>query len=106
MSERRCRRSGNSRLDLPCDLAALRQRPSRNAPCCMVGMGKPASGFFGFFRRLGGPAAPPAPRPKRAPLPVRVSVMEDDDWDDEPTVGGGASVRHIRCEPAAEGDAP
>jgi len=68
-----------------------------------------ASGFLGFFRRLASASAqplPPPPRPARlVPQPVRVTVMDDDDAD-EPTLGGGASVRNVRCEPAAEGEQP
>jgi serine/threonine protein phosphatase PrpC len=63
------------------------------------------AGILGFFRRLGGSEAETAPRPKYDP--VRVSVMHDDeDETDEPTLGGGASVRYVRCEPSAEGEQP
>ena len=66
-----------------------------------------ASGFFGFFRRIGGTTpertvARPPPRVQ----PIRVVIMDDDDDDEEPTLGGGASVRNVHCEPAAEGEQP
>lgn len=44
----------------------------------------------------------------RAPFSDRVPVIvhDDDDDLDEPTMGGGAAVRHIHCEPEAESDEP
>ncbi|HSO38341.1 MAG TPA: protein phosphatase 2C domain-containing protein [Labilithrix sp.] len=61
-----------------------------------------ASGLFRFFRRLGSAAPLPEARAARR-VPVRVTVMDE---DDEPALGGGASVRSVRCEAAAEGEPP
>jgi len=60
------------------------------------------AGILGFFRRLGAPAAARDPRPPRPVQPVRVTFMDE---EDEPTLGGGASVRNIRFE-AEDGDPP
>jgi serine/threonine protein phosphatase PrpC len=63
------------------------------------------AGIIGFFRRLGASAPEAELRQKRIVQPVRVSIMDEDETD-EPTLGGGASVRRVRCEPAAEGEQP
>ena len=65
------------------------------------------TGILGFFRRFGASAAAPElrPVPVREVQPVRVTFMDEDETD-EPTLGGGASVRHLRRDLAAEGDPP
>ena len=61
------------------------------------------TGILAFFRRLGAPAPARDARAVRHVTPVRVTFMDME--DDEATVGGGAAVRHVRCEPA-EADPP
>lgn len=63
-------------------------------------------GFFDFFRRFGASSSELQARPKHGVPPVHVTFMDEDDETDEPTHGGGASVRYLRCEPAAVGEQP
>lgn len=61
---------------------------------------------LGFFRRFGASSAlPDAPPRLKGAEEVRVTVMDDDETC-EPTLGGGACVRHVRRELAAERDQP
>ncbi len=62
------------------------------------------SGFFRFLRRGGRVPVEVVPRPAPAAQPIRIVIMDDE--GEEPSLGGGASVRHVHCEPGAEGEQP